>query len=86
MSQNKNKIVSETTTNSTNFDKTESAFGQKFFEKLIWGIDEVCTFTSYAKGTIYNLVSKGEIPVHRRNRKGKLVFIPSEVIAWFKGE
>lgn len=56
------------------------------FDKLIWGIDEVCTFTRYAKGTIYNLVSEGQIPVRRRGRKGRLVFIPSEVIAWFKGE
>lgn len=56
------------------------------FDKLIWGIDEVCTFTRYAKGTIYNLVSEGVIPVRRRGRKGRLVFIPSEVIAWFKGE
>lgn len=65
--------------------------GEKFsptplFEKLIWGIDEVCTFTRYAKGTIYNLVSEGVIPVRRRGRKGRLVFIPSEVMAWFKGE
>jgi excisionase family DNA binding protein len=56
------------------------------FDKLIWGVDEVCTFTNYAKGTIYNLVSRGEIPVRRRGKKGRLVFIPSEVIAWLKGE
>lgn len=56
------------------------------FDKLIWGIDEVCTFTRYAKGTIYNLVSEGVIPVRRRGRKGRLVFIPSEVMSWYKGE
>jgi len=56
------------------------------FDKLIWGIDEVCTFTRYARGTVYNLVSEGEIPVRRRGRKGRLVFVPNEVIAWFKGE
>ena len=56
------------------------------FDKLIWGIDEVCAFTNYAKGTIYNLVSEGEIPVRRRGRRGRLVFIPNEVMAWFKGE
>jgi len=57
-----------------------------FFNNLIWGIDEVCSFTSYAKGTIYNLVSRGEIPYRTRGRKKRLVFIPSEIIAWFKGE
>ena len=56
-----------------------------FFDNLIWGIDEVCHFTKYAKGTIYNLVSKGEIP-YRRGRKRKLIFIPSEIIDWLKGE
>ena len=57
----------------------------QFFENLIWGIDDVCHFTKYAKGTVYNLVSQGEIP-YRRGRKRKLVFIPSEIIKWFKGE
>ena len=56
------------------------------FNNLIWGIDEVCSFTTYAKGTIYNLVSRGEIPYRTRGRKKRLVFIPSEIIAWFKGE
>ncbi len=56
------------------------------FNNLIWGIDEVCAFTSYAKGTIYNLVSRGEIPYRTRGRKRKLVFVPSEIIAWLKGE
>jgi predicted DNA-binding transcriptional regulator AlpA len=56
------------------------------FNNLIWGIDEVCSFTSYAKGTIYNLVSRGDIPYRTRGRKKRLVFIPSEIISWFKGE
>jgi predicted DNA-binding transcriptional regulator AlpA len=55
------------------------------FDNLIWGLDEVCSFTKYAKGTIYNLVSKGEIP-YRRGRRRKLIFIPSEIIDWLKGE
>lgn len=58
----------------------------ELFNNLIWGIDEVCSFTTYAKGTIYNLVSRGEIPYRTRGRKKRLVFIPSEIIAWFKGE
>lgn len=35
---------------------------ETLFDNLIWGLDEVCEFTKYAKGTIYNLVSRGEIP------------------------
>ena len=63
-----------------------SSEDQFFFENLIWGIDDVCTFSKYAKGTIYNLVSKGEIPQRTRGRKKRLVFVPSEVIAWLKGD
>lgn len=56
------------------------------FYSRIWGIDEVCSFTSYAKGTVYNLVSRGEIPYRKRGGGRRLVFIPSEIIEWFKGE
>ncbi|MBI2521210.1 MAG: helix-turn-helix domain-containing protein [Bdellovibrio sp.] len=58
----------------------------RLFYSLIWGIDEVCSFTHYSRGTIYNLVSRGEIPFCKRGRKRRLVFIPSDVISWFKGE
>ena len=70
-----------------NKDKSELALysQQQLFEKLIWNIEDVCEFTNYAKGSIYNLVSKGEIP-YTRGRKGKLIFIPNEVITWLKGE
>lgn len=54
------------------------------FENLIWGIDEVSRFTAYSKGTIYNLVSAGDIPY--RKRRGRLKFIPNEVLKWMKGE
>lgn len=57
---------------------------RQLFYKIIWDIDDVCEFTSYAKGTIYNKVSSGEIP-YRRGRKKKLIFIPNEVIEWLKG-
>ncbi len=55
------------------------------FNIRIWGIDEVCSFTNYAKGTVYNLVSRGEIPYRKRSGGRRLVFIPSEIIEWFKG-
>ena len=58
---------------------------EQLFNKLIWNIDDICNFTGYAKGTIYNKVSRGEIPI-RRGRKRKLIFIPSDVISWLKGE
>ena len=47
-------------------------------------MDDVCEVTTYKKGTIYNLVSRGEIPY--RKRRGKLFFIPSEVVSWVKNE
>lgn len=66
-------------------DTTAGQGPKLLFNKLIWGIDEVCSFTSYAKGTIYNLVNRGEIPFHKRRGGRRLVFIPSEIIDWFKG-
>ena len=73
--------------NAINFkEQNPKLFVQKFFENLIWGVDEVCSVSGYAKGTIYNLVSRGEIPHRTRGRRKRLVFVPSEVIAWLKGE
>lgn len=68
------------------YDEMEQKNAQGLFDNLIWGIDEVCSYTRYAKGTIYNLVSRGEIPYRTRGRRRKLVFVPSEIIAWIKGE
>ena len=72
--------------NQKSHNEDESSKTQMFFENLIWGVDEVCSVSGYAKGTIYNLVSRGEIPYRKRGRKKRLVFVPSEVIAWLKGE
>ncbi len=55
-----------------------------FFDNLIWTIEEVSKFTSYKKGTIYNLVSSGSIPYRKRGRK--LFFVPCEILSWIKGE
>lgn len=68
-----------------NLQYSVSAENATLFNKLIWGIDEVCEFTRYAKGTIYNFVSRGDIP-YRRGRKKKLIFIPAEIIDWLKGD
>ena len=63
---------------------TDSKESELLFNNLIWGIDEVSRFTSYTKGTIYNLVSEGDIPY--RKRRGRLWFIPNEILKWMKGE
>lgn len=63
---------------------SNSDLSDLFFEKLIWTIDEVCRYTTYKKGTIYNLVSSGSIPYRKRGRK--LFFIPSEILEWIKGD
>lgn len=67
-------------------NENEQSNAQGFFENLTWGVDEVCSVSGYAKGTIYNLVSRGEIPYRTRGRRKRLVFVPSEIIAWLKGE
>ena len=59
---------------------------KRLFDKEIWGIDEVCSFTKYKKGTIYNLVCNGEIPFRKRNGGRRLIFLPSEITEWFKGD
>ncbi|MFP5387552.1 MAG: helix-turn-helix transcriptional regulator [Bacteriovoracia bacterium] len=83
---NRKKVNSNYREDQKRYTLDGSSEYQFFFENLIWGIDDVCTFSKYAKGTIYNLVSKGEIPHRTRGRKKKLVFVPSEVIAWLKGD
>ena len=72
--------------NEARYSTDELNNAQPLFENLIWGIDEVCNFSKYAKGTIYNLVSKGEIPYRTRGRKKRLVFVPREIVAWLKGD
>lgn len=66
------------------YNQEEQPSARELFEKLIWDIDEVSRFTSYAKGTIYNLVSEGDIPY--RKKRGKLWFIPNDILKWMKGE
>lgn len=82
-----NMFMNHYNLNEVGYSKTSCANAQDgLFNNRIWGIDEVCSFTSYAKGTIYNLVSRGEIPYRKRGGGRRLVFIPSEIIEWFKGE
>lgn len=46
--------------------------------KSIWTIDDLMAFTGLARQTIYNKVSKGEIPC--RKRWGKLYFVPDQIL------
>lgn len=62
----------------------EMCGAESLFDKLIWTIDEVCRFTAYKKGTVYNLVSNGNIPYRKRGKR--LFFIPNEILSWLKGE
>ncbi len=63
----------------TSIDNIDESTNQ-LFEKKIWTISDVESFTGYAKQTIYNLVSLNEIPhIKKRNR---LVFIPREILNW----
>lgn len=58
--------------------------GKKLFEnrileeKVLWTIDDLMEFTTLARQTIYNKVSKNEIPY--RKKFGKLYFVPEEII------
>jgi len=70
--------------NFSHHNSSQRGYNNLLFDKQIWGVDEVAQFTQYTKGTIYNLVSEGEIPF--RKRRGKLWFIPNEIICWVKGE
>ena len=54
----------------------------EFFLIQIWGVRDVASYTGYAIGTLYNLVSRNLIP-HRKKR-GKLYFVPSEIQNWIE--
>ena len=62
----------------------EMCVPNSLFDNLIWTIEEVCQFTAYKKGTIYNLVSNGSIPYRKCGKR--LFFVPSEILSWIKGE
>ncbi len=49
-----------------------------FDNKILWTVNDLVSFTGLAKQTIYNKVSKGEIPY--RKRWGKLYFVPDEIL------
>ena len=52
------------------------------FDIQIMNLEQLCTLLGVAKQTIYNKVSKGEIPY--RKRCGKLYFLVSEIENWIE--
>lgn len=61
------------------YKSKQSIFDNRILEeKALWGIDDLMEFTTLARQTIYNKVSKNEIP--HRKKFGKLYFIPEEII------
>lgn len=48
-------------------------------------VREAAEYTGYAVGTIYNYVSQGRIPFHRRS-KGAPRFKATELDAWVRGD
>jgi excisionase family DNA binding protein len=57
---------------------------KELFDMKIWTIDEAALALNCSKGTIYNKVSKDEIPFHKKGKRGRLYFIPSEILDWIK--
>ena len=61
-------------------DETIDRDNPKLFDKKIWKLEDVVSFTGFSKRTIYNKTSKDEIP--HRKRGGKLFFLPQEIFDW----
>ena len=57
---------------------------KSLFEIQIWTIDDLAIVLNCSKGSIYNKVSKNEIPFHKKGVRGRLYFIPSEILEWIK--
>ena len=74
-------LVSQPALRSNKLSVTER---KKLFEIQIWTVDDVALFLDSSKGHIYNLVSQKMIPFYKRGKRGRLYFIPSEILDWIK--
>lgn len=63
---------------------TSATERKSLFEIQIWTIDDLALVLNCSKGSIYNKVSKDEIPFHKKGERGRLYFIPSEILEWIK--
>ena len=60
----------------------ESLCDSKLFNKMIWKVDDLKLFLGLSKGTIYNKVSRRELPYRKKGRL--LFFLPHEIMQWIK--
>jgi excisionase family DNA binding protein len=56
--------------------------GDPIFKIKIWTIDDVASFLDLSKGTIYNKVSRREIPFRKPKSGRRLYFLPDEILNW----
>ena len=52
----------------------------EFDYDILWTVKEVAQYLKVSKGHVYNLSSRGEIPL--RKRDGLLRFRPDEIAEW----
>ena len=64
----------------------QAASKERLFDMQIWTVTEVALALDCSIGTIYNKVSQDEIPFHQKGKRGRLYFIPSEILEWIKEE
>jgi excisionase family DNA binding protein len=65
-------------------NKMSATERKKLFEIQIWTVDDVALFLDSSKGHIYNLVSQKMIPFYKKGKRGRLYFIPTEILDWIK--
>jgi excisionase family DNA binding protein len=54
------------------------------FKKRIWTIEDTSLFLNLSKGTIYNKVSRREIPYRKPKGGRRLYFMPDEILNWIE--
>ncbi len=62
--------------------KQDGRVSGTIFEKRIWTVDEVAYFLGLTKKTIYNKVSRREIPFRKPKGGRRLYFMPDEILNW----
>lgn len=74
-----NRSIGRTLPNSSSSNSTGHNINHAMLKLEVWQVTDVADFLGYAVQTVYNKVNRGEIPYYKR---GKLYFIPSEIITW----
>ena len=68
--------------NHSDIDQLESSNDSMLFLKKIWAIEDIALFLGLSKGTIYNKVSRREIPFRKPKSGRRLYFMPDEILNW----